>query len=233
MCLRYKIGSESKYEEQDRSLTEGFGSSRGEYHEASYQPSRSKRPAEEFLHAAYPSHPKIPRPTTKELSDTDSRGSSTRKVHIHEQGHLHVRDRHNGMAAAYEADQHGSQNETKSLAPGGRDPFATPPRRPSDDEAPVFHLDDDSTDYPIFTHDGTNYQPISAEPQVPVDASRQLGRSQIVRKVNSGFQILAPGTFDAPIQNDAGRKEGVPGNKRHSRKLQKRSRANSYSIEEP
>ena len=233
MCLRYKIGSESEYEEQDRSLTEGFGSSRGEYHETSYQPRRSKRPAEEFLHAAYPDHPKISRPTTKELSNIASRGSSTHNVHVHEQGHLHVRDRHNGMAAAYEADPHGSQNETKSPAPGGRNPFATPPRRPSDDGAPVFHIDDDSTDYPILSHDGTIDQPSSAEPQVPVDASRQLRRSQIVRKVNSGFQILAPGTFDAPIQNDVGRKEGVPGNKRHSRKLQKRSRANSYSIEEP
>ena len=210
MCLRYKAGFESEHEEQDHSLTEGFGSSRGEYHETSYQPSRSKWPAEEFLHAAYPNHPKIPRPTTKELSDQN-----------------------NGMAAAYEGDRYGSQNETRSLVPGGRNPFATLPRRPSDDEAPVFHLDDDSTDYPIWPHDGTNDQPSSAEPQVPVDASRQLRMSQVVRKVNSGFQILAPGTFDAPIQNDAGRKEGVPGNKRHSRKLQKRSRANSYSIEEP
>ena len=233
MCLRYKIGSELEYEEQDRSLTEGFGSSRGEYHETSYQPSRSKRPAEEFLHAAYPDHPKISRPMTKELSDIDSRGSSTHKAHIHEQGHLHVRNQRNGVAVAYEADQHGNQNETKIPAPGGKDPFATPPGRPSDNRAPVFHIDDDSTDYPILSHDGPNDQPSSAEPPVPVDASRQLRRSQIVRKVNSGFQILAPGTFDAPIQNDAGRKEGILGNKRHSRKLQKRSRANSYSIEEP
>ncbi len=131
-----------------------------------------------------------------------------------------------------EAGQHGSPNETNSPALEGKNPFATPPRRPSDDGAPVFHIDDDSTNYPMMTHDGTTDQPSNAEPLVPVDPSRQLRRSQIVRKVNSGFQILAPGTLDAPIQDSAGWKEDVSGNKRQSRKLQKRSRANSYSIEE-
>lgn len=232
MCLRYKTGSESEYGEQDRSVTEGFGTPRVEYHENSYQPSRSKRPADEFLHAAYPSHPKTPRPTTNELSDIDTRGSSTHEAHIHEQGHLHGTQR-NAMTAAYEADQHGGQNKTKNAASRGKDPFATPPRRSSDEDAPVSHIDDDSTAYPILSHDGTTDQPSSGEPLMPIYISRQPKGPQVVRKVNSGFQILAPGTLDAPIQDDAGKKEGVPGKKRHSRKLQKRSRANSYSIEEP
>ena len=232
MCLVYGTGSELEHEEQNRSVTEGFDSPRVEYHENSYQPSRSKRTADEFLHDAYPNHPKIPRPTTKKLSDIDTRGSSTHKAHIHEQGYLHGTQR-NGMTAAYEADQHARQNKTKNAASRGKDPFATPPRRPSDDDAPVFHIDDDSTAYPILTHDGTTDQPSSGEPLMPIYISRQPKGPQIVRKVNSGFQILAPGTLNAPIQDDPGRKEGVPGNKRYSRKLQKRSRANSYSIEEP
>ena len=232
MCLRYKTGSESEYEGQGRSLTEGFRSPRDHYHETSYQPSRSKMPADEFLHAAYPNHPRNSRTTTTGLSDIDRRGSSTHEAHIHEQGHLQS-TQSNGMTAAYEAGQHGRQNKTENPAPRGKNPFAMPPRRPSDDDAPVFHIDDDSTAYPILTHDGTTEQPSSGDPLMLIDASRQPKGPQVVRKVNSGFQILAPGTFDAPIPDDAGRKEGIPGNKRHSRKLQKRSRANSYSIEEP
>ena len=230
MCLRFNIGSESEYEEQDRSVSEGSGSSNGEYHETSYQPSRSQRSCDEFLHPAYPNPPRISRSATYELSDIDTRGSSVREAHLDEQGHLPVRNRHHGMT---EAGQHGSQNKTNKPPPEDKDPFATPPRRPSDGGAPVFHIDDDSTDYPMMTHDGTTDHPSNSEPLVPVDASGQLRRSQIVRKVNSGFQILAPGTFDTSNQDNAGWKEDVPGNKRQSRKLQKRSRANSYSLEEP
>ena len=233
MCSRYKIGSESEHKEQDLSVPEGSGFSKGEYHETTYQPSRSKRPSKDFQHAGYPNHSRIPRPTTNELSDIDTRGSSPHEADVHDQGHFYVRNRHDGMTAAHGGDQHGIQNKTKNPAPGRKDPFATPPGRPSDEGARIFHIDDDSTDYPILTHDGTTDQPNNVESLMPVDAGTQVGKPQIVRKVNSGFQILAPGTFDVPIQIDAGRKEGVPGNKRQSRKLQKRSRANSYSIEEP
>ena len=232
MCLHYKLGSESECEGQGRPLTEGFRSPKDDHHETSYQRSRSEMPADEFLHAAYPNHPRIPRTTTNGLSDIDTRGSSTHEAHFHEQGHLQG-TQSNGMTAAYEAGQHGRRNKTKDPALRGKNPFATPPRRPSDDDAPVFHIDDDSTAYPILTHDGTTEQPSSGDPLMLIDASRQPKGPQVVRKVNSGFQILAPGTFDAPIPDDVGRKEVIPGNKRHSRKLQKRSRANSYSIEEP
>ena len=230
ICLRFNIESESEYEEHDRSVSEGSGSSSGGHHETSYQPSRSQRPSNEFPHSAYPKPPRISRQATYELTDIDTPGSSEYGTHIDEQDHLHVRNRHHAMTRT---GQHGSTNETKNPAPEGKDPFATPSRRPSDNGALVFHIDDDSTEYPMRTHDGATDQPSNTEPLVPVDASRQLGRSQIVRKVNSGFQILAPGTLDAPIQDNATRKEDVPRNKRHSRKLQKRSRANSYSIEEP
>ncbi len=233
MCSRFNIESGSEYEERDRSVSGGSGSSNGEYHEASNQPSRSQRPSNEFPHPAYPNQPKIPRPATYELSDIDTRGSSTHAAHIDEQGQLHVRNRRNGMTVAYGTGQHGSPDETKSSASAGKDPFATPTRSPSDDGAPVFHIDDDSTDYPMMSYDGTTDQPSNAEPLMPVDASRQLRRSQKVRKVNSGSQILAPGTFDAPIQDNAGWRKDVPGNKRQSRKVQKRGRANSYSVEEP
>ena len=230
MRLRYNIGSESEYEERDHSVSEGSGSSNSEYHETSYQPSRSQRPCDELPHAAKPNPPKTSRLATYELSDIDTRGSSARETHLDELGHLSGRYRHHGMT---EAGQHASQNETNSPTLEGKDPFATPPRRPSDDGVPVFHIDDDSTEYPMMNHDGINEHPTNAKPLVPVNASEQLRRAQILRKVNSGFQIMAPGTFDAPIQGNAGGKTEVPGNKRQSRKLQKRSRPNSYSIEEP
>ena len=229
-CSRFNLGSESEYEEQNHSVSEGSGSSNGEYHETSYQPSRSQRPCDEFLHPVYPDLSNISRPATYELSDIETCGSSAHETHFNEQGHLPVRSRHYGMT---EGGQHGRQNEINSSPPEGKDPFATPPRRPSNEDVPVFHIDDDSTHCPLVTHDGTTEHPRNAQPLVPVDGSRKPRPSQIVRKVNSGFQILAPGTLDTPIQDYAGRKEDVPGNKRHSRRLQKRSRRNSYSIEEP
>ena len=230
--LTLQLESESEHEGQGRSLTEGFRLPIGDHNETPYQPSRSEMPGNDFFHAAYPYHSGIPRTTTYGLSGIDTRGSSRHEAHVHGQGHLQGIES-NGMTATYEADQHDRQNKTDDAAPRGKNPFATPPRRPSDDDAPVFHIDDDSTAYPILTHDGTNEKPNSGNPLMLIDASRQPKGPHVVRKVNSGFQILAPGTFDAPIADDMGRKEGIPGNKRHSRKLQKRSRANSYSIEEP
>ena len=229
-CSPFNKGSESEYEQQNHSVLEGSGSSNGEYPETSYQPSRSLRPCDEILHPVYPKLSKSSRPVTYELSDIERRGSSAHETHFDERNNLPVRSRHHGMT---EGGQHGSQNETNRPPPEGKDPFATPPRRPSDEDVPVSHIDDDSTDYPPMTHDGTAEHRGNAQPLVPVDASRKPRPSQIVRKVNSGFQILAPGTFDVPLQDNAGRKEDGPGNKRHSRRLQKRSQRNSYSIEEP
>ena len=73
MRLRCNTGSETEYEEQDRSVSEGSGSANGEYRETSYQPSRSQRPCDESLHAAKPNPPKTSRLATYELSDIDTR----------------------------------------------------------------------------------------------------------------------------------------------------------------
>ena len=96
-------------------------------------------------------------------------------------------------------------------------------------------MDDGPTDCTMTFHDGAQEEASNTEPLMPSDANEHARNSQVVRKVNSGFQILRPGTLDAPpqrIHNEDGKKAGI-GNKQHSRKLQKKGRANTYFVEEP
>lgn len=86
-------------------------------------------------------------------------------------------------------------------------PFDTPAGSPKEARIPDFHLDDDSA-----------------------------RRSHVIRKVNSGFEILRPGTLGVPrpsTDNTEWNGDVGDGIKRQSRKLQKKPRPSSYSIEEP
>ena len=117
------------------------------------------------------------------------------------------------------------------------DPFATPNGTPPDNRIPAFDLDDESANYhsQLMDHGEVTYTPGHVEPLKPFDGNRQLRRSQVIRKVNSGFEILRPGTLDVPRQStdSAEWQEDGSGIKRQSRKLQKRGRATSFAIEEP
>lgn len=115
-------------------------------------------------------------------------------------------------------------------------PFDTPDGSPREGRMPDLHLDDDSALHYVPTTDASNtYDQGHAQPLQPLDGNRRLRRSQVIRKVNSGFEILRPGTLGAPRPStdntewsgDLG--EGV---KRQSRKLQKKPRPNSYSLDE-
>ncbi len=117
-------------------------------------------------------------------------------------------------------------------------PFDTPEGSPSTSRMPAFNLDDDSANHHGHMTDQAdgNYDQGHDEPLQPFDGKRRLRRSQVIRKVNSGFEILRPGTLGPPRQSiDITELSGDPGGgiKRQSRKLQKKPRPNSYSIEEP
>jgi len=65
--------------------------------------------------------------------------------------------------------------------------------------------------------------------EVPIEVNtsqNQRGDSQVLRKVNSGFEILRPGTF-APPSPEEEEKMAANSEKRQSRRLQKKRRASS------
>ncbi|KAF2003297.1 hypothetical protein P154DRAFT_102986 [Amniculicola lignicola CBS 123094] len=85
---------------------------------------------------------------------------------------------------------------------------------------------------------GAAYRPETYEPQGPqysyeylpyeVQTSQNLQReSQVLRKVNSGFEILRPGTFGEPssVEDD----KSADGDKRQSKRLQKKRRPSEAS----
>ena len=150
-----------------------------------------------------------------------------------EMGRLHVRNRESGMTVVYApvedsvsrrlASSHGSVHEPS-------DPFATPEASPKEDRIPVMVDGPPAIQHSDLIGNGDiDYMQGHAQPLRPFDGNRQLRRSQVVRKVNDGFEILRPGTLDTPrrssditdLREDYDRKP---------KKLQRRSRASSGSV---
>ena len=150
-----------------------------------------------------------------------------------EMGRLHVRNRESGMTVVYApvedsvsrrlASSHGSIQEVN-------DPFATPETSPKEDRVPVMVDAPPAIQHSDLIGNGDiDYVHGHAQPLRPFDGNRQLRRSQVIRKVNDGFEILRPGTLDNPrrssditdLREDYNRKP---------KKLQRRSRASSGSI---
>lgn len=103
-----------------------------------------------------------------------------------------------------------------------------------DEHPSISSVDDDIADqHARLMHNSDNaYDRGHAQPLQPFDGNRRLRRSQVIRKINSGFEILRPGTLDAPHQSKeetewTGDLGGA--NKRDSKKLVKRGRASSRS----
>lgn len=64
------------------------------------------------------------------------------------------------------------------------------------------------------------------------EMNRQQVESQVIRKINSGFEILRPGTLDRPQSHDETKLKGEGNWEKHlSRKLQRRSRDASHPRE--
>lgn len=98
----------------------------------------------------------------------------------------------------------------------------------------VFHEDDDIANQHTHLMDNNeiDYDQSHAQPLHPFDGNRETRNNQILRKVNSNFQILRSGTLDAsrPSNDDSQWQIDLEAaNKRSSKKLQKRGRASSKS----
>ena len=73
-------------------------------------------------------------------------------------------------------------------------------------------LDDDNQSH--------SYYEKSNKPLQQGDGNRQLRSSQVARKVNSGFEILRPGSFTRPAYNAADWSEkGIVGNEQEPERL--------------
>ena len=69
-----------------------------------------------------------------------------------------------------------------------------------------------------------------AQPLQPFNANRQSRQSQVIRKINSGFEILRPGTLDQPRESvDLTERKEETGGKGKPNKLQRKNRRISGS----
>lgn len=121
----------------------------------------------------------------------------------------------------------------------GGDPFDTPDDSVMDGRSSTFDRDNDIANQhtQLMDNNEITYDRGHAQPVHPFDGNRRLRRSEVIRKVNPGFQILRPGTLNAPDESNdptGAKDESGRGKKRETRKLQKRERASSassYSLE--
>lgn len=110
------------------------------------------------------------------------------------------------------------------------DPFTTPENSPKEDRIPVMVDAPPANQHSEMIGNGDiDYIRGHAQPLRPFDGNRQLRRSQVMRTVNSGFEILRPGTLDTSRRSSdlADAREDYY---QKPKKLQRRSRASSGSI---
>ena len=109
------------------------------------------------------------------------------------------------------------------------DPFATPDTSPKEDRIPVM-VDAPPADQhsEMIDNGDIDYIQGHAQPLRPFDGNRQLRRSQVIRTVNPGFEILRPGTLDTS-RGSSDTADARENYNRKSKKLQRRSRASSGS----
>ena len=116
----------------------------------------------------------------------------------------------------------------------------TDPRHSLEESLPLSHFDDPapvqvSTEaaahHTSLLNDGEIAYDIGhAQPLQPSDGNRPGRNSHVIRKINSGFEILQPGSLDIPRQSaDHGGEESLK-EKRSPRKLQKKGRRQSVAI---
>ena len=178
-----------------------------------------------------------------------------RRSHAAEEGQLLPRVRPNqdfGNATPKANTEHGNSTRGYMSSDDGSDPFATPVGTPIGTanymgEPPSFASFVQSSPYPdsrAETFDDAELT--SSDPHYTSnalqqgDGNRQNRQSQVVRKINSGFEILRPGSFSRPQAYGADWNEKAGGEsdhyrgqraegsdkKRHSKRL-RRKRADS------
>ena len=236
---QHRSGSDSSGEEhRDSASWRGHSksSSRNENNSDANQPVQPKQSSNSYLRPTSYQPPRIRtsntyNPDRYKPVQLDPLASNT-ESHMDELGRLHVRNRESGMTVVYApvedsvsrrlASSQGSINEAS-------DPFATPETSPKEDRTPVMVDAPPANQHSEMIDSGDiDYIQGHAQPLRPFDGNRQLRRSQVVRKVNSGFEILRPGTLDTPRQSSDiadGREDYDP----KPKKLQRRSRTSSGS----
>lgn len=234
-----RSGSDSSGEEhRDPTSWSGHSNnlSSNENHGDANQAVQSKRSSNGYLQPTSRQPPKIRTsnsyyPDKYKPVQLDPLASNT-ESHMDDLGRLHVRNRESGMSVVY-APVEDSVSKRLASSQGSTheviDPFATPESSPKEDRNPVIVDAPPASQHSEMIGNGDiDYIQGHAQPLRPFDGNRQLRRSQVVRKVNSGFEILRPGTLATPRQSSdiADVREDY-----HSKpkKLQRRSRASSGS----
>lgn len=116
-------------------------------------------------------------------------------------------------------------------------PFVTPNATPIDEHHTGTGFDGPFSNLDLATHHAHNmenneitHNQDTSQALHHSDVNRQTRKSQVIRKINSGFEILRPGTLDQPRQsNDFTelREVSETGRLRQAKRLQRRSRASS------
>lgn len=171
-----------------------------------------------------------------------------RRSHAAEIGQLHRRDRATGASGDWTSTRSLSADRSSSfdVFPGvnttpPENPFTTSTTNPVNEadpaEPPTFQsfLDSDPTNtqrhsIPLMDYVGEREPQDIFQPLQNGNANRQLRQSQVVRKINSGFEILQPGTLDRARQSSDivdVKPEFEQWSKRQSKKLQKKSPSES------
>jgi len=157
--------------------------------------------------------------------DPDQRSSFDALAHHRrsqgaEEGQLHPRNRLSGTTGIVKLGtpaEHRYSFEEEYPVAEASDPFMTPLGTPmacpiqSMEEPPSFANFVNANPLPeshiALVDDSEETSPFSQESAPPLqrtDGNRQAHRSQVIRKINSGFEILQPGSLSQPQKNYAG-----------------------------
>ena len=196
------------------------------------------------LHQGFDDAPPSVYNSDKELESL----ANHRKSHAAEMGQLLRRDRTGGASGDWTSTRSVSADRSNSFDffPGVKttapeDPFMTPAKIPVNEpdpaEPPTFQsfLDSDPTNtqrhsIPLMDYVVEKEHQDVVQPLQNGNTNRQLQQSQVVRKINSGFEILQPGTLDRARQSSDitdVKPEFEYGNKRQTRKLHKKNPSES------
>ncbi|KAL9120217.1 MAG: hypothetical protein Q9187_003231 [Circinaria calcarea] len=204
----------------------------------------STEPRQSASHQGFDEAPPSIYNSDKELESL----ANHRKSHAAEMGQLLRRDRTGGANDDWTSTRSLSADRSNSFDffPGVKitapeDPFTTPAKIPVNEpdpaEPPTFQsfLDSDPTNtqrhsIPLMDYVVEKEHQDVAQPLQNGNTNQQLRQSQVVRKINSGFEILQPGTLDRARQGSDitdVKPEFEYGNKRQSRKLHKKNPSES------
>ena len=199
---------------------------------SSAQKSKVEATGNGFLHPRYHNPPKGYAPVTYELFNIGSSAPS-QSSRVGDKSKIHASNPiHGNIDLDSQVDNVTVGGITRSSKESSN-PFLTPDGSVKDYPAESFHVDNDIADQHARLMDNNEVFREQDQTQVsqPFDGNRRLRRSQVIRKINSGFEILRPGTLEFARQKDDAAMNGdlEGASKRESKKLQKRGRASSRS----